>query len=78
VSEPAYLVTETYENGPQGGGLVRHHYALAPGSPLRGIALDIERRRLCHVDEILAEARAAGAKVAAYDESGKSLGWVKL
>jgi hypothetical protein len=76
--EPAYLVLESYESGPDGGGLVQHHFALAPGSPLRGIALDVERRRLCHIDEILAEARAARARVIAYDEAGQSLGWVKL
>jgi len=78
MSQPTLLTVETYELSRQGGGLVRRHYALAPTSPLQGIALDVERRRLCHIDEILSEARAAGARVIAYDEAGQSLGWVKL
>jgi hypothetical protein len=64
VSEPTLLTVETYEQGPHGGGWVRRHYAVAPTcGPLPAIALDLERRQLVSVDEILAEAKAAGSKM---------------
>jgi len=58
------LTVETYQAGPLGGGWVRRHYAVAPPcGPLPAIALDIERRQLVSVDDVLAEAKASGAKM---------------
>jgi len=64
VSEATLLTVETYELNRQGGGTwVRRHFVVAPPcGPLSAIALDIERRQLVSVDEILAEAKASGAK----------------
>jgi hypothetical protein len=58
------LIVETYEQGPHGGGVVRRHFAVAPAAgPLPAIALDLERRQLASLADVLAEAKATGAKM---------------
>jgi len=63
VSEPTLLTVETYQAGPLGGTWIRRHFAVAPAAgPLPALALDLEHEQLVSVDDVLAEAKASGAK----------------